>query len=112
MTELKMYTAQFISVEDEEPDLLLAFVLDDERLGVKSLILHRTPPFEVLLDEHERGVQASMEGDDEYEDNLLETVEIEKDVVRITALRGEYAVDISKIGKKRTAQSGKNAAQD
>lgn len=90
-----METALFITTESEEPDLLLSFALQDELTGVRSLILQRTPPYEMLLDEHERGVRVSMEGEDEGCDNLLEGVTVEPGVVRVSTQRGEYEIDVS-----------------
>jgi hypothetical protein len=31
---------QFISLEEDDKDLIVSFAVDDEKLGVKSLILH------------------------------------------------------------------------
>ena len=95
-----MDKVQFVNIEDEEPDLVLSFALDDEELGVKSLILQRTPVYESLLPDYERGVQVSMEGDEEYENNLLKEIQIENGVVRLSALRRNYVVDTSRIGKE------------
>lgn len=50
-----MDRVQFISIEDSEPDLILSFALDDGEIGVKSLTLIRTPPYEIFLSELERG---------------------------------------------------------
>lgn len=95
-----METAQFISIEDEAPDLILSFAIDDERLGVRSLILQRTPSFESVLAEYERGVHVFMEGEAEYEDNLLASISIEGKVVTVSASRGKYKLDIRKVAKE------------
>ena len=60
-----MFTADFISVEDDGTDLILSFAVADEQgvAGIRSLILLRTPEFERLLPEDERGVTVLMEDD-------------------------------------------------
>jgi hypothetical protein len=55
-----MKQVSFISVEDEDPDLILAFAVWHPELDdIRSLILLRTPKYEVFLDEAERGVNVS-----------------------------------------------------
>ena len=57
-----MELVSFISVEDEPPDLILSFAIwQPEFDDIRSLILIRTPGFEMLLDESERGVKVSDE---------------------------------------------------
>jgi len=77
-----MERVQFIEIDDEEPDLILSFALDDSALGIKSLVLQWTPKYEVLVPEYERGVHVSLEGDENIERNLLVSVKIE--VVTVT----------------------------
>jgi hypothetical protein len=92
-----MDTVRFISIEDDHPDLILSFALDDEQTGVRSLILIRTPKYEDLLDEHKRGVSVSLEGDEEYEHNLLESISIEDGIIKVVAQRSEYKLDIGRV---------------
>ena len=94
-----MDMVKFISIEDDDPDLVLSFALDDEGFAVKSLILLRTPAFESLLPSHERGVDVSMEGDDEFEDNLLKEIILTKDKVTVVALYKSYELDTSRVEK-------------
>ena len=95
-----MNSVQFINIEDDEPDLILSFALDDERLGIKSLILLRTPVYESLLPENERGVNVSMEGDEDLKNNLLEEISIENGTITVSALRSNYKLDTSRIENK------------
>ncbi len=46
---------QFISLEEDDNDLIISFAVYEEDMGVKSLILLRTLFYEELLDENERG---------------------------------------------------------
>ena len=68
------HKVQFISLEEDEKDLIVSFAVDDEKLGVKSLILHRMLFFEEVLDEDQRGVNVSMEGEylEEEEYNMVD----------------------------------------
>ena len=93
------YTVDFMSFEEDEKDLILSFAIPDEALGVKSLILHRTLFFEEVLNEEERGVKVSLEGE-ECEDSFLNTlvkIEIEDTEVIISSKFSEYVLDLSKI---------------
>ena len=40
-----------------------------------------------------------MEGDEDYENNLLEKFKVEGNVIEIIALRKTYKIDISKVGE-------------
>ena len=93
------YTVDFMSFEEDDKDLILSFAIPDEALGVRSLILHRTLFFEEVLNEEERGVKVSLEGE-ECEDSFLNTlvkIEIEDTEVIICSKFSEYALDLSKI---------------
>lgn len=89
----------FISIEDEKPDLILSFAFHDEIFGVKSLILQRAPSLEFALPDYERGVEVSMEGDPEYENNLLQKVDTINGTIHLLAQHGEHEVDISSLSE-------------
>ena len=95
-----MFTAEFISVEDDGQDLILSFAVADEEgvEGIRSLILLRTPEFERLLPEDERGVTVSME-DDADEGMLLTRFEFMADgpSVAVQTRGGSYQVDLSAV---------------
>jgi hypothetical protein len=95
-----MDTVQFISIEDEEPDLILSFALYDEGMGIKSLILLRTPEFEILLPESERGTKVSMEGDEYLETDLLVEILLNNDTATISTHTKSYELDISRVEKE------------
>jgi hypothetical protein len=94
-----MEKAEFISVEDDEPDLILSFALHDDDRGVKSLNLLRTPLYEGILPPEERGITVSMEGGCNDHRNMLEEIHIDNNRVRIQASYERYEVDISAIEK-------------
>ena len=67
-----MELVSFISIEDEPPDLILSFAIWQPELDdIRSLILMRTPEYEIILDEAERGVKVSDEALADDKDDML-----------------------------------------
>ena len=95
------HKVQFISLEEDDKDLIVSFAIADPDLGVKSFILHRTLFFEEVLDDEERGVKVSLEGDSfKQEDfNMLSNILINDGKVEIKTPFREYLLDISRIEK-------------
>lgn len=89
-----MENASFITTEDGD-DLIVSFAIPvDEGWDVKSLTLLRTPKYELVLDESERGVKVSFDDFPDEENELLEQVVIEDEVVTITTNHRTYTVSI------------------
>jgi len=90
---------QFISLEEDDKDLMVIFALDDPEFGVRSLILLRTLFYEELMDKEEQGVKVWMEGDDLEKEylNVLNSIRIGEEEIEIKALFREYLLDTSKI---------------
>ena len=98
--ESKMnHKVQFVSLEEDDKDLIVSFAISDLDLGIKSLILHRMLFFEEMLDEDERGVKVSLEDDwFEQEDfNTLVQINISNDEIVVRSTYREYKLDISRI---------------
>ena len=95
------YPVDFIAIEKDENDLILSFAIKDDEIGVKSLILHRTLLFEEFRPDEERGVNVSLEGDSFSEEslNMLVSIEILKNEIKIKATYRSYLVNVSKIDK-------------
>ena len=103
-----MEIVSFISIEDDPPDLILSFALWQPELDdIRSLILIRTPEYELLLDEAERGVKVSDEDWLNDEDDLLKKIEIGDDFIRIICNHHEFELDLRKvdIGKVEQAKT-------
>lgn len=96
-----IHKVKFISLEEDDKDLIVSFAVDDPPMGVKSLILHRTLFFEEVLDEEEKGVNVSLEGEYfEQEDfNILNNIKISDDGIWIKSTFREYQLDISNVQK-------------
>ena len=94
-------TVSFISLEENDKDLILSFALDDGDGSVRSLILHRALFFESILPEEEKGTKVSLEGE-ELEDeqeylNTLEEFQFDGDILRIKSKFRLYEVDARKL---------------
>jgi hypothetical protein len=87
----------FVTAE-EGTDLIVSFVVDLGAPGrVASIILLRTPVYERLLPEDERGVHVSHEQHPEREDDLLDRVRLTPDRVEIETVRYRYVLDVSRV---------------
>ena len=71
-----MISCEFISIEDDEPDIVISFscakeIYDQEQ----DVIIQRTPKYEYALPEYERGAHVSVGyGSDEI--NVLKSIEL------------------------------------
>jgi len=82
-------------------DLIVAFALEDAESGeVKSLILLRSPKYEFILDDHERGVTVSHDDQPEVEDDLLRRISLASDVVTIETKDNRYQLNLSCVDTK------------
>lgn len=92
-----MENASFITTEDGD-DLIVSFAIPlDEPGDIKSLTLLRTPKYEFILDESERGVKVFFDDFPDDENELLEQVAIEGDVVTITTNYRTYTVSMRHV---------------
>lgn len=93
-------------MENEEgDDLLISFALpwDDDHL-VRSLILQRSPGFEFLFDDDERGVYLSDEAHEEEED-WARSIEFSREVVRIKSDFRDYELDVRGVAQEEWEQA-------
>jgi hypothetical protein len=92
-----MRTVAFVTTEIGK-DLIVSFALvrDDYPEDIESLTLIRTPMYEALLDESERGVTVSLELDDR---DLLQAVHLDKDAatIKLRTESLEYELDVRKV---------------
>ncbi len=96
-----MELVSFISIENNSPDLILSFAIWQPELEeIRSLILMRTPEYEFILDEAERGVNVSDEAWRDDEDDILKKIEFGDDFVRIITNRYQFELDLRKVDKE------------
>jgi len=101
-----MELVSFISIEDEPPDLILSFAIWQPELeDIRSLILLRTPEYEFILDETERGVKVSDEAFSDDEDDLLKELEFGDDLVKIITDHHQFDLDLRKVDKEDIEQA-------
>lgn len=95
-----MIVCQFISVEDEEPDLIVSFScareVDDQD---DDIMIHRTPKYETLMPEEERGAHVSV-GYDSDEINVLETITIRGRTITVQGGAVSESRDCGRVDEK------------
>jgi hypothetical protein len=98
---MAMEKVLFITVETGD-DLILSFAVQrrDDPSDIESLILLRTPKYEFIFEEHERGVRVSFERRENDEDDFLQKIEYRADdaIVRIQTTSQKYELDVRKVG--------------
>ena len=98
-----METVAFISTENGD-DLIVSFAVIDpaDPTEIDSLTLLRTPKYEHLLGDWERGVSVSFERYVEADDELLEELHLDDKsaVVRLTTNLRNYELDVRKVGER------------
>ena len=87
-----MHKVPFITVEDEEPDMIVSFALG--QAAESSLTLLRTPIFEGILDDSERGVSVGTGPSGGEERELLVSVHWLQGQVVIVSSRREFRLDL------------------
>ena len=101
-----MELVSFISIEDEPPDLILSFAIWQPELeDIRSLILLRTPEYEFILDETERGVKVSDEALLDNEDDMLKEIEFGDDFMRIITDHHQFDLDLRKVDQEDIEQA-------
>ena len=101
-----MELVSFISIEDDPPDLILSFAIWQPELeDIRSMILMRTPEYEFILDETERGVKVSDKALLDEEDDMLKEIEFGDNLVRIITNHHQLDLDLRKIDKEDIEQA-------
>lgn len=93
-----MDRAEFITVEQSRTDLILSFAIAPS--AERSLVLLRSPPYELLLPEEERGISISkVPRDHDVDRNLLLSVLWEATRVELHSQLCTCVVDVSMVDK-------------
>jgi len=93
-----MEQVSFMSAEDTGIDLILSFALAIDDGDIRSLILMRTPKYEpLLLEESERGVTVSLEGEFHENPTMLKTLKVLNKLVTIETDRCVYRLDLHRV---------------
>lgn len=100
-----MRNVSFITTEEND-DLIVSFAIPGaDPYDVKSLTLLRTPKYEFILDDAERGVNVSFDDYPEEEGELLKEIEIEKKVVRLVTSRRRYTLNVRDVDDEEMKQA-------
>ena len=92
-----MERVDFITAESGD-DLIVAFAIRRADPGeIRTLSLMRTPKYEFVLDDFERGVSVSDEDCEDDGNDLLEKIEFRGDEVRIASRNTDYQLDCSGV---------------
>ncbi len=92
-----MKSVSFINCEDDGTDQIVSFALAYGEMEIRSLTLLRTPKFEAMLDEAERGVSVSIEGKTVDDFEVLTVVRLEGNLVTIETQASRYELDLSRV---------------
>jgi len=84
----------FLTIEDDD-DLLVSFALGEH--AQTSLTLLRTPKYERLLDEHERGVTVGMGEVESGAPALLVALKWADDLLEIESTARRYVLDVAAV---------------
>ena len=93
---------EFLTIESGK-DLIVSFAVTTPTavFGIQSLTLLRTPMYEPILEEWERGISVSFERYDD-EDDHLETLQWDEAsaVMRLKTRRRDYELDLRNVDRK------------
>ena len=94
----------------EGDDLIVSFAIEDTELEeTKSLILLRTPKYESVFEDHERGVSVSYDEqpDSEADEDLLIRICIVQNMVTVVSKYHRYELDVSSVDRAKLADACK-----
>jgi hypothetical protein len=94
----------------EGDDLIVSFAIEDtEPEETKSLILLRTPKYESVFEDHERGVSVSYDEqpDSEADEDLLIRISIVQNMVTVVSKYHRYEFDVSSVDREKLADACK-----
>ena len=97
-----MHHVEFITTEDE-PDLIVSFALAPG--ASESLTLLRSPHFEFVLRDHERGISVSTLDAEDQDRDLLQRLLWEESTVKVSTERHEYQLDISAVDSEEVEEA-------
>ena len=97
-----MLRVEFITTEDDA-DLVVSFALAPA--AHKSLTLLRSPQYEFLLPEYERGVSVSALDPNQVERDLLRSVQWHQSSVSVKTQQHEYKLDISEVTEEEVTEA-------
>jgi hypothetical protein len=98
-----MHKVPFITVEDEEPDMIVSFALGLD--AESSLTLLRTPIFEEILEESERGVSVGTGPSADEDRELLVSVHWLEGQAVIVSSHREFRLDLATVDPEEVTEA-------
>ena len=93
----------FLTIEDDDKDLIVSFAMGDQ--AENSLTLLRTPVFESILDEDERGVSVGTGSADGSERQLLISIHFTHETVSVETTGSSYLLSTRMVNSKEIAEA-------
>jgi len=103
MSSPSIHEVPFITIDDEEPDLVVSFALGS--MAEKSLTLIRTPKYESLLEEDERGVSVGTGSTGRTKRNLLVAIHWLNQQAIVVSNSDEYRLDLSAVDPEEISEA-------
>jgi len=101
----------FITSDDGD-DLIVSFALEDDEPGeVVSLTLLRTPKYESILPDDERGVSVSHEVEFDDDGEYLRRIRLATPITAIESTRKRYELDVSGVDRAELKAAGRTLTQ-
>jgi hypothetical protein len=108
---LSMERVSFISTEISDLDFMVSFAVEtpSDPTEIESLMVLRSPKFEFVFDDDERGAKVSFERHREDEDDWLEEVRYapKDQTVFLKTRKRSYLLDLRKVDAKELYQMRK-----
>jgi hypothetical protein len=102
MADDELDVVSLVTLQDGD-DLIVSFAIADEEPGeIISLILLRTPKYEVLLPAAERGVSVSYDEafPDDDDHDRLRRLKMSGSVVTVETTRAQFHLDVSDVDRR------------
>jgi hypothetical protein len=101
----------FITIEDGD-DLIVSFALEADEPGeVVSVTLLRTPKYESMLPDDERGVSVSHEIESDDDGEYLRRIRLATPITTIESTRKRYELDVSGVDRAELKAAGRILTQ-
>jgi hypothetical protein len=100
---MKSIHVPFLTVEYDDKNLLVSFAMGEH--ADTSLTLLRTPVYEVLLEEDERGVSVGTGQSDSEDRQLLMSIAFSKDTVLVKTTGKDYLLSVRSVDEEELAEA-------
>jgi len=100
---MKPILVPFITIEDDDKDLIVSFALGEH--AERSLTLLRTPVFESILEEDERGVSVGTGSAKPIDRQMLVSISFSDETVVVNTTGSSYLLSVSKVEVEEIAEA-------